>query len=120
MPVLKKRTASNPINTDSVAAFLSKISAGKTLLTLRKGYKIFTQGAKADAIYFVQSGHVKITAVSPSGKEASLALLGPRDFFGEGCLVGQSVRINTATTRASRRSLLLTKRPPIASFHPRS
>ena len=113
MPALKKRTGSNPINTDSVAAFLSKITAGKTLLTLRKGYKIFTQGAKADAIYFVQSGHVKITAVSPSGKEASLALLGPRDFFGEGCLVGQSVRINTATTlgrsvvfRIERRSML--------------
>ena len=66
-------------------------------MSFRKGEKVFSQGAHADAIYFVQAGRVKITVVSSRGKEAVLALLGPHDFFGEGSLVGQSLRMSTAT-----------------------
>jgi CRP/FNR family transcriptional regulator, cyclic AMP receptor protein len=117
MPASKTRTESKSINTDSVADFLSKITAGKTLLTLRKGCKIFSQGAKADAIYFIQNGHVKISVISPSGKEASLALLGPRDFFGEGCLVGQSLRINSATTLGRSVVFRVEKRAMLRGFH---
>src|SRR4029077_17243027 len=52
----------------------------------------------ADSIYFIQTGRVKITVVSAGGKEAVLAMLGPRDFFGEGALVKQSLRVSTAKT----------------------
>ena len=79
-----------------LTTYLEKISDGKRVLSFRKGEKIFSQGDQADAIYFIQSGRVKITVVSAGGKEAVLAMLGPHDFLGEGSLVGQSHRISTA------------------------
>ena len=117
MPASKKRTESKHTKADSVAIFLSKIRTGKTLLTLRKGHTIFSQGETADAIYFVQSGHVKITVISPSGKEASLGLLGSGDFFGEGCLVGQSVRISIATTFVRSVIFRIERRAMLRAFH---
>ena len=81
-----------------VTSLLEKISEGKHVLSLQKGEKIFAQGERADAIFFIQSGKVKISVVSTAGKEAVLAMLGPHNFFGEGSLVGQSLRISTATT----------------------
>jgi len=81
-----------------VTALLAKISEGKHEMRFGKGKKIFSQGDRADSIYFVQSGRVKISVVSSSGKEAVLAMLGPHDFLGEGALVGQSLRMSTATT----------------------
>jgi CRP-like cAMP-binding protein len=74
---------------------LRGIKEAKTLLHLRKKQRIFSEGEKADAVYFVRSGKVKITVLSPTGKEAVLALLGPQEFFGEECLADQPVRINT-------------------------
>jgi CRP-like cAMP-binding protein len=56
--------------------------------------RVFSQGDRANAIYFVQSGKVKITVVSAAGKEAVLSIVTPRHFFGEGCLVGQGIRLN--------------------------
>src|ERR1051326_299701 len=77
---------------------LEGIVEGKHVLNLRKGQKIFAQGDQADAIFFIQSGNVKISVVSSSGKEAVLVILGAHGFFGEGALVGQSLRMSTATT----------------------
>jgi CRP-like cAMP-binding protein len=80
-----------------VRNLLQNITHGKTLLHFRKNQKIFSQGEKAGAIYFIDTGKVKITAVSENGREAVLALLGGREFFGEACLAGQSLRTDTAT-----------------------
>jgi CRP/FNR family transcriptional regulator, cyclic AMP receptor protein len=80
-----------------VAILLEGIASGKSVLTIKKGSRIFSQGDQADAIYFIESGKVKISVVSTRGKEAVLVILGGRDFFGEGCLVGQPLRISTAT-----------------------
>ncbi|PYS55449.1 MAG: Crp/Fnr family transcriptional regulator [Acidobacteria bacterium] len=80
-----------------VTNLLEKISEGKSVLNLQKGEKIFSQGDRADAIFFIRSGKVKITVVSTAGKEAVIAMLGPLNFLGEGALVGQSLRISTAT-----------------------
>jgi len=88
-----KSTKVNP----SVESVLENIVAGKDLVRLRKSAKLFSQGEKADAIYFIQNGKVQITVVSAQGKIAVLDTLGPRDFLGEGCLVGDSVRTGTAT-----------------------
>ena len=83
----------NPLVMD----LLETISRGKDVLKLKKGEKLFSQGDRADAIFFVQSGKVKITVVSAAGKEAVIAMMGPHHFLGEGALVGQSLRISTAT-----------------------
>ena len=80
---------------------LQGITAGKSRLMLKKGSRIFSQGEQTDAIYFIESGKVKISVVSTRGREAVLAILGGRDFFGEGCLVGQPLRISTATALES-------------------
>ena len=80
-----------------VMNLLEKISEGKHILNTRKGETIFSQGDDADAIFFIQSGKVKMTVVSVAGKEAVIAMLGAHDFLGEGALVGQTLRISTAT-----------------------
>jgi len=80
---------------------LENISEGKRVLAPAKGEKIFTQGDNADSIFFIQSGKVKMTVVSAGGKEAVIAMLGPHNFLGEGALVGQSLRISTATVLES-------------------
>ena len=67
-------------------------------MNLAKGVRIFSQGDPTDAIYFIQSVKVKISVISASGKEAVLAMLGPHDFLGEGCLVRQTLRVSTATS----------------------
>jgi CRP-like cAMP-binding protein len=81
----------------SEKTLLGQISEGKHPMYASKGEIIFSQGDKADAVYFVQTGRVKISVVSPAGKEAVLVILGASDFFGEECLIGQSVRMSTAT-----------------------
>ena len=99
MPTKKKAATAAPLSIDPyVAALLHKTTQGKQVLSLAKGEKIFGQGEYPDAIFFIQSGKVKISVVSSGGKEAVLALLGPQSFFGEGALVGQSLRMSTATT----------------------
>jgi CRP/FNR family transcriptional regulator, cyclic AMP receptor protein len=79
-------------------SFLTKIGNGKTDTDFAKSEKIFAQGDVADAIFYVQKGKVKLTVVSKQGKEAVIALLGVGDFFGEGCLAGQSQRMSTVST----------------------
>jgi CRP-like cAMP-binding protein len=100
-----------------VGSMLENIIEGKQILKLRKGVKLYSQGAGAEAIYFIQSGSVKVTTASLQGKEAVLAILGPRDFFGEGCLIGQSVRTNTATTTESSTIFEIQKRAMLQALH---
>ena len=93
----KKRESRKPERTDSqVSVLLRAITTGKSTETAAKGTRIFSQGEKSDAVYFIENGKVKISVVSPRGKEAVLVILGTHDFFGEGCLVGQPLRISTA------------------------
>jgi CRP/FNR family transcriptional regulator, cyclic AMP receptor protein len=98
MRTARKATAlkSAKVNS-SIKSVLENIVGGKDLLTLRKGGTLFSQGEGADAIYFIQTGKVQVTVVSPQGRIVVLGKLGPRDFLGEGCLAGESVRTSTAT-----------------------
>jgi CRP/FNR family transcriptional regulator, cyclic AMP receptor protein len=73
------------------------VGTGKTISNYRKDQIIFAQGESADEIFYLQKGKVKIVVMSDQGKEAVVAILEPDQFFGEGCLNGQSVRIATAT-----------------------
>jgi len=99
MPQAKKvlKVAAPPAD-PYVMSLLENISEGKRVLTLSTDETIFAQGDPADAIFFIESGKVKISVVSAGGKEAVLVMLGPRNFLGEGTLVGQSLRVSTATT----------------------
>ena len=100
-----------------VTTLLEKISDGKHEIKFGRGKKVFSQGDRADAIYFVQSGRVKISVVSSAGKEAVLAMLGPHDFFGEGVLVGQSIRMSTATTLEPATLFEVQKRAMLRALH---
>src|SRR5213595_3982844 len=77
--------------------FLAKVGEGKTISKYRKDQIVFSQGEVADAVFYIQRGKIKLTVVSEHGKEAVVAVLGPGQFFGEGCLNGHPLRI--ATTR---------------------
>jgi CRP/FNR family transcriptional regulator, cyclic AMP receptor protein len=78
--------------------FLAATGKGRALIGHAKNYNIFLQGDPADAVFYIQKGKIKLTVVSKQGREAVVALLGAGEFFGEGCLAGQSVRMASATT----------------------
>jgi CRP/FNR family cyclic AMP-dependent transcriptional regulator len=77
--------------------FLSKANGGRGISDYRKDQIVFRQGDRADAVFYIQSGKVKKTVVSEQGKEAVVALLGSGDFFGEGCLAGEELRLSTVS-----------------------
>jgi CRP/FNR family transcriptional regulator, cyclic AMP receptor protein len=77
--------------------FLAKVNGGRGISDYRKDQIVFRQGDPADAVFYVQSGKVKKTVVSEQGKEAVVALLGSGDFFGEGCLAGEALRLSTVS-----------------------
>ena len=78
-------------------AFLTKVGTGRSISLYRKKQVIFAQGDSGDAVFYLEKGQVKLTVVSERGKSAVVAMLGPGDFFGEGCLAGQPVRMATAS-----------------------
>ena len=77
--------------------FLAKVGAGKTILELKESQNVFAQGDVADAVFYIQKGKVKVTVLSDQGKEAVVGILGPGQFFGEGCMNGHPLRISTTT-----------------------
>jgi CRP-like cAMP-binding protein len=79
------------------AVFLAGIARGKTVLEYGAGRTIFVQGDPADSVWYLQQGKVKLAVTSQQGKEAIVSVLGDNEFFGEGCLAGQPLRISTAT-----------------------
>jgi len=79
------------------ATFLDTAAVGRHIATHQAKGVIFAQGESADSVFYIQTGKVKITVLSKEGKEAVVALLGPDEFFGEGCLIGQPKRLATAT-----------------------
>jgi CRP/FNR family transcriptional regulator, cyclic AMP receptor protein len=75
--------------------FLSKVNGGRRVHDYRKDQIVYRQGDPSDTVFYIQSGRVKKTVVSEQGKEAVVALLGAGDFFGEGCLAGEALRLST-------------------------
>jgi CRP/FNR family cyclic AMP-dependent transcriptional regulator len=85
-----------PSKTFDPKTFLATVSRGRTVASYRKDTIVYRQAAAADAVYYIQKGKIKIVVASKQGKEAVIAVLGPGDFFGEGCLIGQPLRLATA------------------------
>ena len=77
-------------------SFLAKVGEGRSIGSYSKDRIVFTQGDPADSVFYIQKGKIKFTVISEHGKEAVVALLGPDEFCGEGCLAGQPRRIGTA------------------------
>jgi CRP/FNR family cyclic AMP-dependent transcriptional regulator len=102
----KRSSAKQPF---SVGQYLATSGVKKTLVSYRKAQTIFSQGEQAGSAYYLQSGAVKITVTSSTGKEAVVALLRPGDFFGEGCMAGQPLRVSTATAMEPTSALSIEK-----------
>ena len=98
-------------------AFLARAGEGKTIAKFRRDQIVFSQGQVADAVFYIQKGKVKITVISEHGKEAVVALLGPDEFCGEGCLTGQPLRISTATAMTDCEIMRLEKAAIIRVLH---
>jgi CRP/FNR family cyclic AMP-dependent transcriptional regulator len=85
--------------------FLATVNGERSISDYRKGEKVFSQGDPVDAVFYIQEGSVKVTVVSARGKEAVVAMQGAGDFFGEGCLNGQPLRL--ATVAAMTESVIM-------------
>ncbi len=89
--------------------FLEEVGNGRTVHSHVKQDVVFLQGDHADTVFYIHSGQIKITVVSEYGKEAVVAVLGPKAFFGEGCLTVQPLRLSTATAMTDCQIMALDK-----------
>ena len=120
MPPLK-RPAGVPLAPPfDVHAFLDSAGVSRRVVRYARGSIVFAQGARADSVYYLQEGGVKLSVLSAAGKEAVVAMLAPGDFFGEGCLAGQSVRMGSATAIVPTTVLRIPKREMIRTLHEQS
>jgi CRP/FNR family cyclic AMP-dependent transcriptional regulator len=98
-------------------AFLATIGEGRKFVLFPKKQGIFTQGDSANAVFYIQTGKVKLTVVSRPGKEATIGILGEGDFFGEACLAGQPLRMLTATAMTDCAVLRIDKKAMMEALH---
>jgi CRP/FNR family cyclic AMP-dependent transcriptional regulator len=97
--------------------FLATIGEGRKVVTVPKKQTIFTQGDAADAVFYIQEGKVRLTVVSKIGKEATLGILNDGEFFGEGGLAGQPLRMGSATAMTDCELLRIDKKAMILALH---
>jgi CRP/FNR family transcriptional regulator, cyclic AMP receptor protein len=98
-------------------AFLATIGEGRKFVFVPKKQTIFAQGDPSDAVFYIQNGKVKLTVVSNDGKEATIGILSEGDFFGEGCLAGQSRRMASATALTDAAVLRIEKSAMMRVLH---
>jgi CRP-like cAMP-binding protein len=97
--------------------FLESAGIAKKILHFRRGETIFTQGDPCTHVLYIQKGNVKLSVLSKAGREAVVAMLGTGEFFGEGCLAGQPVRMGTAKATADSSILLIDKQRMVRLLH---
>jgi CRP/FNR family transcriptional regulator, cyclic AMP receptor protein len=98
-------------------AFLESSGIRKSIVEYRRGETIFTQGDACEHVMYIQSGGVKLSVLSKTGREAVVAMLGPGEFFGEACLAGQPLRLGTATAVTPSVILLVDKEEMVRLLH---
>jgi CRP/FNR family cyclic AMP-dependent transcriptional regulator len=122
MPV-RRRAGKQAIMARKVApifdskVFLATVNHGRTVNTYCKNAVIFLQANPADAVFYIQKGKIKITVSSEQGKEAVVAILGSGEFFGEGCLIGQPLRLATAKAMADSDVMRVAKDEMVRVLH---
>ena len=100
-----------------VQAFLKSASLTPRTVRIASGAVVFAQGTQANSVFYVQEGGVKLSVLSSAGKEAVVAMLGPGDFLGEGCLAGQPLRMGTATAVMRTALLRIPRRDMVRMLH---
>ena len=108
---IKRRPSFDP------KSFLAKVGEGRSIDRFGKDQIVFAQGDPADAVFYIQKGKAKVTVVSEQGKEAVVAMFGANEFFGEGCLAGQSQRIATVTAMTDSVIMRLEKAAVVDVIH---
>jgi CRP/FNR family transcriptional regulator, cyclic AMP receptor protein len=114
MPKRKKIGALEPFN---ASEYLETAGVKRKIVTYRKRQTVFSQGDASRSVFYLRSGSVKIAVTSSSGKEAVVALLHPGDFFGEGCIAGQPLRVAKASAMGPVSALEIEKREMIRVIH---
>jgi len=117
----RKKTASrnaprNKITFDA-QAFLDSARIGRKIRQVIRGDVVYSQGESAKTVMYLKEGSIKLTVVNGAGKEAVITILGPGDFFGEGCLAGQAVRMGTATAISSSTVHVIEKSEMLKVLH---
>jgi len=97
--------------------FLSTINGGRKIASFSRKQMIFAQGDLSDAVFYIQEGRVKLTVVAKGGKEATIGILTQGDFFGEGCLTGQSLRLCSATAMTDCSVMRIDKKSMMEVIH---
>ena len=97
--------------------FLATIGEGRKIIAVPKNQSIFKQGDRADAVFYVQKGKVRLTVVSKAGKEATIGILGEGNFFGEGTLAGQLLRMGSAAALTDCELLRVEKKAMLGALH---
>jgi CRP/FNR family cyclic AMP-dependent transcriptional regulator len=103
--------------TFNAQAFLDSAGIARRIVEFRRGEVIFTQGDACESVMYIHSGGVKLSVLSRTGREAVVAMLGPGEFFGEGCLAGQPVRVGSATALTGSSILLVDKDEMVRLLH---
>src|ERR1700685_3745216 len=111
------RPKANAKVTFSVQGFLESAGVARKVLEFKRKETIFSQGDPGKDVLYIQKGGVRLSVVNETGKEAVVAVLGPGDFFGEGCLAGQPIRIGTATAITPTTALVIEKKEMIRVLH---
>src|ERR1700676_3824040 len=113
----KKLTNSKKNGVFDPQVFLDTAGVARKITDFRRGESIYSQGEAADSVMYLQKGGVKYSVVNGSGKEAVVAIFGPNDFFGEGCMAGQSVRMGTTTAMPPTTILVIAKHDILRVLH---
>ena len=100
-----------------IQEFLSSAGTSRSIAKFKKGQVIFSQDDPCDDVLYIQSGNAKLTIANPQGKEAVLSIVGPGDFLGEGCIIGNPVRMATATAIAPLNAMSIEKQEMMRVLH---
>src|ERR1700674_2527097 len=98
-------------------AFLATIGEGRKIVPFQRKQTIYAQGAGCDAVFYIQTGKVRLTVVAKNGKEATIGILNPGDFFGEGGLAGQPLRMGSATAMTDCELMRIEKKAMMEALH---
>jgi CRP/FNR family transcriptional regulator, cyclic AMP receptor protein len=97
--------------------FLATIGEGRTMVSVSKNQTIYAQGDASDALFYIRKGKVRLTVVSKNGKEATIGILNPGDFFGEGALAGQSLRMGRSSAMTDCELMRIDKKAMMLALH---
>jgi CRP-like cAMP-binding protein len=114
---MKAVVAANNLSKFNPKTFLSTIDGGRKIAAFPKKQPIFVQGDSSGAVFYIQKGKIKLTVVSKTGKEATIGILNEGDFFGEGCLTGQPLRLCSATAMTDCSVMRIDKKSMMEVLH---